>query len=243
MRRRIGLQGIVAVVCLLGGSASTFAEDFKLADRVVSVEPPAGYCALDRRAPDEGVLFDVQEQTNTARALAIHVECRALDAYRAGEAFVEDLSPSVSITAGLQNGQPVIVGMQREEFNAAMEAALRSLSDEQMEALSKESGERMVATIKERLGSHYSDVEYRGLKYLGVLGRDETAVYMGTVSQLSLGGKPWTETGVAATTLINGAAITVSYAEPGDKPEAIGAVLAQVRRITRELIALNEGNL
>ena len=237
------LGNTLLTLLMLGWSGGASAEQFRLADRTLAIEPPAGYCALDRRAPDEGVLFDVQELTNTARALAIHVDCRMLDAYRAGDAFIEDLSPSVSITVGLQNGQPVIVGMPRDQFNAAMEAALRSLSDMQMETLSKESGDRMVATIKERLGSHYSDVEYRGLKYLGVLGRDETAVYMGMVSQLSLGGKPWAEPGVAAPTLVNGAAITVSYAEPGDKPEAIGAVLAEVRRITRDLIALNEGDL
>jgi hypothetical protein len=244
MMRSIGLRLFGALVCVAAGLGGASAADFRLGNRTLAVEPPAGYCAMDRRAPLEGPLFEAQEKASpTIRVLALHVDCRKLDAYRGEEAYLEDLAPSILVLASLHEGEPMVVGLPREQFNEAMEVGMRSITESQVQEMATQSSETLLAVLKEKLGPHYADIRYVGTQYLGILGRDETAVYMGQIAKLSLAGTPWTETAVSASTLVNGVVITVSYAEPGDRPEAVGDILTQVRQFTRDLIALNEGNL
>lgn len=245
MQRSFAIGAAAVALCLAGWTGTVAAEAFRVGEGGLVIEPQEGYCPLDCDRPDENAVFVAHERASSylAKVLTIEVRCEALEAFRTGRAVLPELAPAITVTASMPKQQPAVEDMPRSRYAEIMQGALSSVGEAQYEESAKDAGAILAAVFRKKLDSRYADLEYLGARYLGVLGHDDLAAYIGEVPALSLGGATWTETVVSAFTIVNGVRITVSYAEPGDRSAKLGPMIARTRQITRDLIELNEGEL
>lgn len=244
LRASVHAAAAIAAICLLPWSDAG-AEEVRIGGHVLLLEPEAGFCPLDRDRPDEGAVFAALERANghMSRVLTIQVACEKLDAFRAGHALLPELTPAVTVTAPLLDGSLAVQDMPRARYAEAMNGALSGMGATEYEESAKDAGAVLAAVLRSKLDERYADFAYLGARYLGVLGHDDLAAYIGEVPALSVGGMRWSETAVSAFTLVDGVGLTVTYSVSGDRSEALGPLIARVREITRDLIERNEGEL
>ena len=97
-------------VCFLLALASpAAAETLELSGRAVTIELPAGYCALDRAHPMDREIFAVTEDVNlTAQYLFHAVPCENLEAWHEGRS--SGLDRYMNAVTPLLDGAPQTIG-------------------------------------------------------------------------------------------------------------------------------------
>jgi len=220
----------VSIAAALAAQAAS-AEQMVFAGQTLDIEPPAGYCAVDRGRAAEASLLAAQEgaQRDANRIALVFVECR--DLAKARESGTYDLSDYGMVLLPLQRGNVVKYTGTRPGFVA--EAAKQFGDFDADKAL-----ETAKARIKE------AGVTVTGMRMLGVLGRDDTALYLGIAldgAADAAGRSPQRVLGIIALTVVNEIAVSINVYRAGASEDAIPAMIAQDKANVAALIAANAG--
>lgn len=153
-------------LCLMFAAASpAAAETFELAGHAVTIEPPAGFCRLDRDHPVDQYIFSVTEDVDSNGSYLLQAApCDSLDDWRNG--FSPSLHRYMNAVTPLFDGAASSAGnMARSEFLSEMKRALpqADLAKVQAELERIYEGEAIAPT---------------GLAVLGVVGEDRNALYV-----------------------------------------------------------------
>jgi len=232
--RRSNALAVIALGALLAIAAlgSARAEQFQFAGRSLEIEPPQGYCALDRSHPDEAQMLDLQErlQKRQNRVAMMFLECQDLAQRRAGNADDPQRYGMVLIPQP-QGEVRAIPDMTRAEFVAAVAKPLPQLD---ADALSRDIGDQV--------GQAVPGATVNNVKLLGVLKQDARAVYVGvSVGGMSQDGKTVSDgaVGITAITLVNQIPVSLNLYRVKGGAEAIPGLLADQQRNVDALIAAN----
>jgi hypothetical protein len=237
----------LAVASLLASQAwasTGAAEEIKVAQNRLKTETTPGLCSLDRSAAGERGFFDAFEEgaSQEAAILAIHATCEKLQAYRKGIGRGTDLSPSVTVVVPKEGGAPMTATESRAEFAAALEASYREVPQDQMQTMLQEQNDAIFGMVREHVAD-YADFSGQTSTFLGVLGSDDVAAYLAQRVDLRVGNEHFVRTSVSAYTIVNGIYVVVAYTIPGDTPDVTETMLPEIKRVTRDLILLNEGDI
>jgi hypothetical protein len=184
--------------------------------------PPVHYCAPDPRLDADYLALARTSHAATGHdLLVLWRDCKTLAASRTG---LEDYSkPSIAITAKVEHGHILHLSMTRAAFLGGMGRWLATSHGNE--------------TAAQPEGTKGADQPR--LRYLGVLANDERAVYVGSLIDQSVNGKPTVLAFVLGATLIKGLFIQVSVSEAFDGDVALRNEISYARQIVDRLVADN----
>lgn len=137
------------------------------------------------------------------------------------------------------NGKPWIPEQGRPEFVDIL-AKINAGEDGRVIVEDEEASSRRVADLwLERLGR--DGLEVRDITALGVVGRDENAIYFAQIKEFSADGDRLLLATVSGATLINGVAVALKASTFVDGPQDLESVIEASKRYVQHLIDLNEG--
>ena len=223
-------RGLAAAIVFVGlAMQAAAAEQMVFAGQTLNIEPPAGYCALDRSRAAEASLLAAQEgaQRDANRIALAFVECN--DLAKARQSGTYDLAAYGMVLVPLQHGNVVKYTGSRSGFVAEAAAHFGDFD-----------ADKAIETAKARIKE--SGVTVTGVRMLGVLAKDDAALYLGVtldgVADAS-GGSPRRVLGIVAFTLVNEIAVSINIYQAGASEDAIPAMIAQDKANVAALIAAN----
>jgi len=218
----------------------TLADEYVLSvgGEQIAFDPGDGYCPLD---PDKNqinkVLFDWQRKAQRPHneLLAYFAPCDALD--RLGKGAIEQLPSWSLLLAALRDGRPArFRGVSRPQFLGEMAKAMAGDLDVDDFDVSK----RLNETLPDDLAGEIGKVGVSGMKQLGVLHRDEAAIYSGLLADVSVGEEKSTVAAVISTTLMNGYAVTYNNYREFKDQSTFESLIDEAKESMRKFIELNE---
>ena len=225
---------IMPALCILVAAAASAAPIDKTLQqkeaRSYGLEMPApnGYCALSPSHFADREMLDTTEQLNAGhnRVLAIFAECGQLQAMRAKGAIVSNyamyLMPLSAGDAPLE--------MPRAEL---IEALAQALNQNDPFARARD-------TVRERIEEADMAIELQDMVGLGLLHRDDTAVFTGVLTRTAVEGAGIDVSAVVSgMTLISGRIVSLNLAAPYDGQETVDSLLAQQRGNIRQFLDSN----
>ena len=217
---------LLALVLSLAGTPSLHAETFTVAGRSLSVDLPAGYCALDRSDPVENQMFDVMEriQAGTNRVLLVFYDCEELASMRLGETDTFDRYGQVLTPSGEQ----AYPGIDRHIYFGE----LRKVFDQAF-AIGAQKGQENVARV-------LPEMEIGEARSLGIVYEDDAALYAGMAEKISFGGGEFTVAAIIAMTMIKDVPISVNLYRPYAGDDSFGQLLMEQQPYLRSLVGQNE---
>lgn len=232
LRRRVSIPVLGVCACALPWTAPALAETFTFAGRTVIVDPPAGYCALDQARPGEATMIAAIEklQQPTNHLVMELIDCDQLAQIRAGTRT--DFTRYGQVLVTLSNGEVKPArGYSRAGF---LEAAARELPSIDPDRVADE--------VRDRLRNAVPGSAISGAQFLGLIKRDDLAIYLGlTMGTISRDGRPVTAggMGVDAVTLVNEIPISLAFYRADVGPEAIPDLLAAAQQDIAQLVKAN----
>ena len=218
---------LLALALSLSGAQSLRADTFTVADRSLSVDLPAGYCALDRSDPVENQMFEVMEriQAGTNRVLLVFYDCEELASLRRGESDTFDRYGQVLTPSGEQ----AYPGISRQIYFGE----LRKVFDQAF-AIGAQRGQENVARV-------LPDMAIGEARSLGIVYEDDAALYAGMAEKISFGGGEFTVAVIIAMTMIKDVPISVNLYQPyaGDD-DSFGQLLMEQLPYLRSIVGQNE---
>ena len=225
---------IMPALCILVAAAASAAPIDKTLQqkeaRSYGLEMPApnGYCPLSRSRLADREMLDTTEQLNAGhnRVLAIFAECGQLEAMRAKGAIVSNyamyLMPLSAGEAPLE--------MPRAEL---IEAFAQALTQNEPFAQARE-------TARDRIAEADLAIELQDMVGLGLLHRDDTAVFTGVLTRTAVEGAGIDVSAVVSgMTLISGRIVSLNLAAPYEGQQTVESLLAQQRGNIRQLLDSN----
>ncbi|HWA45377.1 MAG TPA: hypothetical protein VHA10_19300 [Hypericibacter adhaerens] len=199
------------------------AEQVQVGGRFLSIEPPQGYCALDRTKPQDARVMQAVEnaQADRNRVLMHFVPCNEIEAWRAGRLTSYSVYGNVAVQ--LENGQPRVAGMSRGDFINAMQSQMPKLDTKEVES-----------EINARLqGMKLSDTQL-----LGVVDKDRNGLYIALAMTASAGGQDMAKAGVTSFTLLGPFVVNTNMATAA-APGAYDKLLAIQKPYLAKLVSQN----
>ena len=237
MKRSLVYALIVYMGTLLVGFSAQ-AGNFQIGSDEIKFEPGEGFCALNEEKSDfDRVMIDWQRKANADKnaLIAIFANCARLAALRTGEGkkFGEYgilLSPYVK-------GQvQKLRGYSRKVFLKAMANAIGGGINFDEGSLNARLNDSLDPLLKREVGK----IELTDTRLLGLLDKDDIALYTGIIMNVKMGKEKTVNAGVMAMTLVNEYMVQYSlYSEFIDK-RTIVMLLDRQKRISRTFVELNE---
>ena len=217
---------------MLFANAAAQAETVTFAGRDVVVAPPASYCALEKRRASDALLIQGLERGNAGRnaLLLAFVDCESLVRWRRGE--VSTFARWGQVLATLQDGEArPLPSVRRAEMVRAVAQALPHVE-----------WQKLTGEIEDRLAKVGTGVQLESLTPLGVVHRDDSAVYHGLMLPLVLPDASRTiVAGIVALTLVNEVMVTITLYRPFVDQGTITNLLDEQRGNIDALIRANGG--
>ena len=213
-------------VCFLLALASpAAAETLELSGRAVTIELPAGYCALDRAHPMDREIFAVTEDVNlTAQYLFHAVSCENLEAWHEGRS--SGLDRYMNAVTPLLDGAPqTIGGLTRSRFLWQMKQSLPALDLEEIQ------------TDIDRMYDE-TDMSIGGIQLLGVVAEDENALYVALAATVETDVGETVAASLWATTALNSVIVFV-YLTSDMSPGIHETLADEIAPYMAELVRLN----
>jgi hypothetical protein len=254
-RRRLSLFLLCLIIALFGDGRRALSDDaltddatqsaaaepasvvVGLADGLLTLPIPPGYCAIAPTSPDLAESFASVEASfgKGTCLLAWFVECGALEAVRAGKAPTASLFADYGIYVTPINDDGVFQqfpGMPRTTFVRQVASTMPPL-------------DRDLLSITVARSPSIPDKTDSGLRMstreIGLLNDDAYAYYLATAAELTLNDERRALLGVAATTLVHRVAVsTIVYGGPNGAG-TIEMLEERARAATLSLIAINPG--
>ena len=208
------------------GAGPALAEKYRIADRFLAIEPPASYCAVDRKIAAENDLVEFIEQINAGlnRVLLVFVDCDELGLWRDGKVtllqrYGQVLTPIDEVSYR---------GMPRKVFLSQLEKAM----DRAMPVGVEAGRARMEAVLPE--------LQAGQTQSLGVLNVDDLAVYAAIAQKMGLGETEVVIAGVFAMTLMKDVPISVNLYRPYQGGTTIDKLEGEQRQFIEDLMKKND---
>ena len=201
----------------------------RVGDAAVQMEPDSDQCPLDEKAGEaDRITVTQQRQVNQDlnEVLAIFVPCSELGAFRAGEPLRRY---GILLTPYLEGRIQTLPGMSRSEFLEVMNSQWEkgaSVNEEE---------------ARERISQATPGTRLADSRQLGVLHRDDSAVYTGLFTRFVSGGTTYTMAAVMAHTMVNGYVLQYTLYENGDEA-AILSLLRDIQPVMQDLVTRNDGD-
>jgi len=236
------IAGILAVLAM-GSTAQ--ADEFEIDGHHLKIETIDGYCAVGHTDPADKLLYGIADEAGrgVVRTLSYQGDCAALNRFRKDRSLKSDVEPSLLFQITLVEGKETALPVTREKFLEIMETVLKGQYGDEIYTLAKQGMTAAVARLKEKMGSAMAGVTMTDVQVLGIVDRDDFGVYIGIVQTYDNNGASYVIAGVGATTIVNGLPLTVTRTDLYSGPEQFPTLTAEVKRVLRELVALNEGNI
>lgn len=238
--KALAFLATIFVALTLTGSAR--AEEFDIGGRHLTIDIMAGYCAVGHSDPADRLLYGIADEAGrgVVRTLSYQADCVALERFRKDRSFHTDVEPSLLFQITLLDGNEGPLPLTRDRFVEMMATVLKSQYSDEIYEKAKQGSQAAVTRLKEKLGDVMANIALTDTKILGVLDRDDQGVYIGIVQSFDAAGRPYVVAGVGATTLVNGLPLTITRSDVYSGPAQFPAMTAEVKRVIRELIRLNE---
>jgi hypothetical protein len=229
--RRLILAALASAwaACAIAPAA---AETFTLVGRTVIVDPPAGYCALDRARPAEAARIEVyakaQEPGN--RLLMQLADCSELAEFRAGSRSRIDRYGQILVP---------LTGGEIKRLDGYTRGQLLAEGAKEFPALDSS---RLVDEVGKKLRESVPNADVGGGRFLGLLKQDDVAIYLGfafenlTVDRQTIASGAL---GVFAITEVNEVPISLGLNRANVGAEAVPDLLAAVQAGIASLVTAN----
>lgn len=220
----------LAVLLGLGSPANGRELAIDLPAGAILFEPPAGYCLLEPESHDaDRHLFEMQAQIlePSNRLLAYVIDCRALDRWRADpEAGTGDYG---LFMLPLSDGAVRrFDGLSRAAFLDEMARLYEGIGSGDISAAIGEATQRVLAELN--IGE---------IRSVGVLDRDDAAIYVGLLGSFDDGGSAYTLAVLMAMTLLDGYPASFNLYTGYVDGQTFDALLAQQKTHMGRLAAMN----
>lgn len=234
---RVLIIGACLAAAHFGVATAARALTVPVGESAIAFDPGAGFCALDRTAHDiDRTLLEAQEQLHRQNALlAMVLRCDRLVGLRDG-------TESTLGTYGIllapydEDGGLTPTSGARPALLEELAAYLGAEPDEMAERVAAG-----VEHVREALADVGTDLTLSETRSLGLLDRDDNALYLGVLSSYAVGGAPQTMASVSAITLAGGYMLTYSVYRPYEDEQSFVALLDLARPVMRDLVAANPG--
>ena len=204
----------------------------------LKVEIPDGYCSVPN-GPEEidKILFEAQEklQAGYTKLGAFLLDCDSYHAAKRGEIVPSRYWALILLSLNPPNKTPEpLLGYDRPEVLDKMEETYSGDFRDTVAGLAP--------TLSERLADvcGNSDCKVDRVSSLGVIARDEAAVYLGLLAATKFDGKPQTNIGVSALSLVKQYVVGVTYYRPFVDEESVKVAQKLAHHSMVSLISLNE---
>lgn len=225
---------IVTALCILAAGAATAAPVGKTLQQKeahsygLELPAPNGYCALSQSHRADREMLDATAQLNAGhnRVLAIFADCGQLDAMRAKGVI---LSNYAMYLMPLSAGEAPLP-MPRADL---LEELARALTQNDPFARARD-------TVRDRIADADMAIELQDMVGLGLLHRDDTAVFTGVLTRTAIeGGAVDVSAVVSAMTLVSGRIVSLNLAAPYEGQQTVDRLLDQQRGNVRHMIESN----
>jgi hypothetical protein len=210
--------------------------------RLLRLQPPEHYCALDRTKPLDAVAMRALDTylEGIAQLLAVWQDCAALEAARRGVS--DNATLTVAITAIVENGKPVRLPIARATLIQQFALMFSELAknDDFNEAADAEVRKRFDASLGKLVESLGVNLEIGKSSGLAVRAQDDSAVYIGMVNSLDVGNRHVTIGNIIAVTQLNGIVVEVAFCSAYDGDPELTTLLATAQKIMRQLVSEND---
>jgi hypothetical protein len=193
---------ILATATLLALSAAASADEVNVAGRSVSLVPPEGACAYDRNNEfDAAVMKRVEDAQEGLNKVVLQFgRCEEFPRWRMGGI---PFSQFGQIMLPLSYpGAPQPLPLWRREYLNLMASQIPQLNDADIQRIEVE------------LNGKVEDAQIKGSQLLGILDRDENALYVDFLGVLEIDGKSFPQTGIGAVTMLGSIPVSVNLYSP-----------------------------
>jgi len=229
-------MALVTAAALWGPAA---AENVHVGGRVLTINPPAGFCALDRDREDDAAIYDRMDtlMQGFGQLLTYWVDCSKLAAYRSGQSL--RLTPYALVAAPMSAGHVLVEDIPRKRYLDVLEGAwARAGGAEKLQA-------QIEGIVRERFADDAARNPQLGLvagemRVFGLLERDDLAVYVALGQRMSQDGDDFIMAAVGGGSIVAGVVTWVYVYEEYSEPATYDRLKTNARRMLRRLIVDNE---
>lgn len=193
---------IMAVALLLAFAGPLAAADVSVGGKTLSILPPDGSCAYDRSNEfDAAVMKRVEDaQAGMNQVVLQFGLCDEFPRWRMGGILFSRFG---QIMLPLDYpGAPQPLPLSRQKYLDIMAPQIPQLKPDD------------VKKIESQLNNKMNDARITGAQLLGVLDRDDNALYVGFVGALTVAGKQFPIAGVGAVTMLGSVPATLNLYSP-----------------------------
>lgn len=228
---RLPLAAALLLGCALVGNAG--AQDVTLLDRRLHLQPPPGYCIADESHAEREVVARVRKLIESQGPfLEMFVDCPELQRRRADDHGPPDGFDDYGTYSALTyRGQ--VLATHPETRQELLASIARAAGDD---SVAPDAIDKVLKRLRD-IGMTFTSTQN-----LGVLGLDDSAIYMGVV--LSPRGPDDAAQqhvlSVGAITLVKGIRLSASWIRRYERPDDLPVLLADQKRAMSALVAANE---
>ena len=226
--------GVLALFFTLPSSAATIQ---MAPGTTMEMEPPAGQCLIEPSASQFDASYFVGMQqlyAGTNKLAAYFIPCDALADLRQGVAT--PLNTWTAVLLPLSGGQ--VISAPGHTRTQALDALVKAAAGTDMQAYL----DGQMGSIEDRVAQVIQRDAYQNqIKSMGVLARDESALYSGLLMTQTLGGQVQSIACVFAMTLINGYMVSVNIYLSYEGPHTFSAMVDMLRGEMATLVNMNGG--
>ena len=229
-----------AIALAFVGTVAAAPFTIPVGDLTLEFDPGPDYCMLDEAAHEaDRLAINQQRQANRNRneVLAMFAPCTQLVAFREGVSMTRF---GILLTTYLKGRIQPIPGMERSRF-------LKIMNEQWQQAprLDIREANKRIKEADDAIGTVHPDGGAVKMlsepRQLGVLHKDEAALYIGMVLSVAGADTTYTVASVMAPTLVRGHHVQYTLYENGDEATA-HALLRSLQQVMRALVARNDPN-
>jgi hypothetical protein len=235
--------GVIAAafLCLQLWGAPAAAEVFSIDNRVLTIEPIPGYCALDRTNDTERRFYGAVDSAIKAQArlLGYWVDCEALKSFRAGA--TADLNPHILVMANKKHGYVFETRLSRQELLKQTYAELKAAlgSHVFLAEVNDATKTQLKKTIADFTAASQSSAQVGDTKFMGVMERDTDGIYFAQVQHITINQKETILAGVTGTTKVKRFALNATAYDVYADEQTFLTLREHAATALRALIAAN----
>jgi hypothetical protein len=229
---------LVLGLMFIGVTGLAHADELKIDREYVNFSAGAGYCGLEARQFEyDRLLIESQRkaQLPANQLLQIFQTCESLERLRWSPQNGK-IGRYGMVLLPLTNNQPTrIPGISREIALTELTKALNNGQDID----TKDITQRVNEALRDTGGSRAGQVDISGAKPLGVIDRDDSAVYQGMLLTISANNQTKRLANITAMTYVKGYIVAYSLYDDYVDESSIKSVLAETKATMRDFVAKN----
>lgn len=226
------VRSVISLFSSLVLCSSAFAMEVKIGNTPIRLDPPAGYCEMDRSLTADSRLFNVIEsmlQTSGNRLLSVSADCRELKDWRSGSRPLLDHLVQYQTLRSVEDSG---VGGTPEAVVQEACKAMRA-QGEQLVAETTKDAKQQAERVLEK-------IRVNEMKFLGVLEEEPLACYAAILQKFKTDiGTEKVQINLVAITVIKNKVLYGYYIAPFTSGDTMFDLLADARKAISEVQSAN----